>query len=191
MSAWYFDDAARRETLGAFEDDQPSSHGRESAPPSAPPSDTPRSSTYLNAGQLVVSSDPCTITAILGSGVSVCIFDVARGAGGASHYVLPHSGSSPFASPRFGDVAVEELVWRMLALGCREADLRAKIFGGASILSPSRLGITETLGAKNIRLAKETLSARGIAVVAEETGGARGRKIEFQTDTGAARVCEL
>ena len=138
---------------------------------------------FLHAGQLVASAERCEVTTIVGSCVMVCLIDPVRRVGGANHYVLPLAGPAQ-PTPRFGDVATRDLVLRMAAHGCREGELQAKIFGGASVLLASdRIGV-ESLGAKNVRAARQALLARGIPVVAEDVGGTRGRKIVFRTDTG-------
>jgi chemotaxis protein CheD len=164
------------------------------ASPSAserPASDGACERAYLHAGQVVVSERPCIITTIVGSCVAVYLFDPVRRAGGGNHYVLPAAGALRHASPRFGDVAIPELITRMLSLGCREGDLQAKVFGGASILQSSERAGVESLGMKNVRLARQLLYGRRISVLAEDAGGTRGRKIVFRTDTGDVWVRKL
>jgi chemotaxis protein CheD len=166
------------------------------AEPKASSSDLPSSDgfsarVYLHAGQVVVSAEPCIISTIVGSCVAVYLFDPVRRAGGGNHYVLPIAGGLRHASPRFGDMAVTELIARMLELGCREGDLQAKLFGGASILQASEHIGAESLGMKNVRLGRHVLYSRRIAVIAEDVGGTRGRKVVFRTDSGEAWVCRL
>jgi chemotaxis protein CheD len=181
---------ARREATSGAEPPA-SGPGRVEPPPSSgsdPPSSGPAANVYLHAGQIVATIEPCSITTIVGSCVTVCLFDPGRRAGGANHYVLPVAGSAAAASFRFGDVATLELVSRLMALGCRHGDLRAKIFGGASIIQASERIGAESLGMKNVRLAREILHERGIPVLADDVGGTRGRKVVFRTDNGDAWV---
>lgn len=150
-----------------------------------------RASAYLHPGRLLTSTEPCAVTTILGSCVSVCLFDEERGAGGINHYLLPHRTAGAAAtSPRFGGPAIRLLVDALVAHGCRKADLRAKVFGGACVIDAFHESDTP-IGTQNARLALELLAAEGIAVVARDLGGARGRKLVFQTDDGAARVAVL
>ena len=146
---------------------------------------------YLYAGQIVVSAEPCTITTIVGSCIMVCLLDTVIHAGGANHYLLPTCPPAAAASPRFGDVAIEEMIVQMLALGSRSRDLRAKLFGGSSITQVSEHMGEQSLGMKNVLVARQILAARGIPVVAEDVGGNRGRKIIFRTDVGEAHVKRL
>jgi chemotaxis protein CheD len=149
-----------------------------------------RREVYLHAGQLVATPDPSTITTVLGSCVAVCLYDPRTRAGGANHYLLPHPVGDAASSARFGSVAVLRLIEAMLALGCRREDLRAKVFGGASLLGSLRdAGID--LGMRNAKLAQAMLAAAAIPVLAEDVGGERGRRLLFQTDDGTAWVRRL
>ena len=47
------------------------------------------------------------------------------------------------------------------------------------------------LGERNVAAARRLLAAAGIAVVAEDVGGSRGRKLVFHTDDGVALVRTL
>lgn len=149
-----------------------------------------RREVYLHAGQLVATSEPTTITTVLGSCVSVCLFDPRTRTGGANHYLLAYPVADAISSPRFGSVAVLRLIEAMLAHGSRMEDLRAKVFGGASLLGSLR-GVGGDLGARNVKLAQAMLQAAGIPILAEETGGERGRRLLFQTDDGTAWVRQL
>jgi chemotaxis protein CheD len=143
---------------------------------------------HLHAGHIVASSDPCVISTILGSCVSVCLFDPVLRMGGANHFLLPLPASGSLASPRFGKPATERLVLRLVAMGCRQQDLHAKVFGGADVLGLPGRGLRETLGAQNVSVARETLAELGIRVVIESVGGTRGRRLLFRPCDGEAWV---
>jgi chemotaxis protein CheD len=146
---------------------------------------------HLHAGQIFASPQPCTISTVLGSCVAVCIVDPVRGSGGANHYLLPMHVVGGNASPRFGNVAIEELITKMLLLGSRKYDLHAKVFGGASTLPRAGRPETESLGWQNVEVARRVLATHGIQIVAEDVGGARGRKLLFRTDEGHAWIRKL
>ncbi len=143
-----------------------------------------RKAVYLLPGELHASADPCQIKTILGSCVSICLWDKRRGAGGMNHFLLPSSREGE-PSLRFADVAARVLLERLQALGCRPPNLRAKVFGGAAIFQ-TRDRYAVTLGAKNVTAALALMKDAGIPVIAQETGGAQGRKIIFNTDDGVA-----
>ncbi len=148
-----------------------------------PPVDGPRN-VYLHPGQVFASGEAVQVTTVLGSCVSVCLWDPASRVGGMNHYVLPRFVPSDSASPRFADVAMRELVDRLLHLGARRATLEAKVFGGAC-LSPTPGGWGKPhLGEQNVSRALAVLEKERIRVGAADTGGGRGRKLMFRTDDG-------
>lgn len=143
-----------------------------------------RPSVYLHPGQLHASADACAITTVLGSCVSVCLYDRRNGVGGANHYLLPHDTSGEDGTPRYGRTAIRALLDRVSRLGGSVPALEAKIFGGASMLR----GTTSRLGIENIELARALLREYAIPVVAEDVGGTRGRKLVFDLADGSAWV---
>ena len=149
-----------------------------------------RQSIYLHPGQLVATREPAVVTTILGSCVAVCLWDEVAGAGGVNHYLLPEGPGTDTGALRFGNVATEALIDRLLRLGAQRGRLRAKVFGGACI-SASFTGQTPHLGATNVARALDVLAREGLRVDARDTGGRRGRKLLFQTDDGVAWVKEL
>ena len=142
---------------------------------------------YLHPGQVAASAAPAVVSTILGSCVAVCLHDPMRGIGGVNHFLLPHQPGGAQASARFGGVAMEELLARVLALGASRAALVAKVFGGACVLDAFGAG-PEHLGARNAEVAMAFLERHGIPVAARDTGGRRGRRLHFHTDDGTALV---
>jgi chemotaxis protein CheD len=142
-------------------------------------------SVFLHPGEMYASVEPANITIILGSCVAVCLFNERLSAGGATHYLLPMLGREGLASPRYGDVAIRRLLQELHQLGSRNKDLRAYVFGGASMLQAFRSGSSELIGNKNVELALETLERESIAIEKRDTGGMQSRKITMRTDTGA------
>src|SRR6478736_1223088 len=118
---------------------------------------------YLLPANLSVvdRGSPQTMVTILGSSVSVGLWDRRGRAGGMNHYQLPRRGTGDEPSPRYGDVAIPALVRRLVALGAAQEDLRAKIFGGAQV-APSEDSSGQTLGAQNVQVAIELLEAAGV-----------------------------
>ena len=144
-----------------------------------------RERAYLLPGDLFVSIEPCQITTILGSCVSICLWDKIRRVGGMNHFLLPTSRESGQTSSRFADVATGALLEALRASGCRTQNLASKIFGGSAILRTEKDYAT-SLGAKNVVAALRLMEQASIPVVEQETGGFQGRKIVFNTDDGVA-----
>lgn len=151
---------------------------------SALPHDAPRLAKYIQPGQLVVSDAPMVVTTILGSCVAVCLWDFRARVGGMNHFMLPQFAGSGVKSARFGNVAMQELLEKMTAAGARLPFLRARVFGGACMFAAMTSSVN--LGQKNIQLALDFLSLRGVDIVQTDVGGDRGRKLRFHTDEGEA-----
>lgn len=141
---------------------------------------------FLAQGTIYCAPTPALVTTILGSCIALCLWDERRHVGGINHYVLP-TGGEP-GNLRYGDAAVTRLLDRMTTLGCRVEDLRAKLFGGATVLPH---GEEETVGHRNLQIALDRLNEYGVRVVARRTGGEKGLYIRFHTASGEVMVREL
>jgi len=147
----------------------------------------PKPDYYLHSEGILTSATPCTIMTILGSCVAVCLWEPGGGIGGMNHYLLPHELRPEARAGRFGSTAIQLLIGRLEALGCRRIELRAKVFGGACINGLWR-NDRLNLGRKNVEAAFATLEREGIPVVGHDVGGGAGRKVLFQTSDGTAWV---
>jgi chemotaxis protein CheD len=145
---------------------------------------------YLHPGQLFVSTENCAVTTILGSCVSVCLWDPMTGIGGINHFLLPALAGEGQTPTRFGDRAVRRLIDEVSALGAAHDRLQAKLFGGACVLDAFR-GRENHLGAKNVAVARGELKSANIPILGEDVGGRKGRKLIFHTGSGVAWVKEL
>ena len=80
----------------------------------------------------------------------------------------------------------------MLRHGATKSRIRAKIAGGAQMFAlPGANADFLTVGAKNVRETTMRLSRLGIALIASDTGGNRGRTIEFSTDDWLLKIKTL
>lgn len=136
---------------------------------------------FLYASTLFADKKPTEIQTVLGSCVSVCLYDPILNIGGINHYMLPLWTGEGLATAKYGNIAIEKLLERMLELGSLKKSLIAKIFGGADQLGDHGI---YGIGRRNVVVAHETLSAFKIPVVASSVGGDTGRKIRFNTGTG-------
>src|SRR5258707_12065678 len=95
-----------------------------------------RKAAFLQPGHLAAFAQPAALTTILGSCLSVCLWDARRGQGGMNHFLLPDWAGQSESSARYGDVAVGALVGQPALLGAPTADPQAKLFGGARAAAP-------------------------------------------------------
>jgi chemotaxis protein CheD len=140
---------------------------------------TPRR-VFLQQGEIRWSEDGCVFKTVLGSCVSVCLWDTVRGVGGLNHYMLPR-GPANGRDARFGDVAIPLLIEGLDALGC--TDLVAKVFGGARV---APIGATGTVGDANTELAMQVLQRHRIPLAAQRTGGTQGVVVHYFSASGDA-----
>ncbi len=141
---------------------------------------------YLLPGNIFVHRDEYTVTTVLGSCVSVCLWDPASGIGGINHYMLPLWNGDGLASPRYGNIAIAKLIDKMLDLGADRSRLRAKVFGGGDVLKVTSAFMN--IGARNVILAQDVLREEQIPIISADTGGQNGRKLLYNTRTGVALV---
>jgi chemotaxis protein CheD len=138
----------------------------------------------IHIGEIYTSDKPSVVETILGSCVSVCLYDPVKKAGGMNHILLP--GKAELTrfddATRYGINAMEVLINNMMKLGSKRRNIISKIFGGAHILQA--IGMHMSPGLKNIRFVEEFLNLEGIPIVSRNTGGNNGRKIYFHTHTG-------
>jgi chemotaxis protein CheD len=136
-------------------------------------------------GEYAVSAKPNTvISTLLGSCVSVCIFEPHRRAGGMNHFLLPGEDTDAVKglSVRHGAYLMELLINGLIKLGADKTDMQAKIFGGARLMK----GLGD-VGQKNIEFARRFLRQENIPLISESTGGTSGRRLLFWPASGRAR----
>jgi len=146
------------------------------------------------AGELYISNKKEVISTVLGSCISVCMYDTVKGIGGMNHFMLPESTLSEGVyytrkglnkeeltenSMRYGITAMEILIGEMQKKGAERRNLRAKIFGGGNVISRNRN--RASVGDKNIGFARAYLKTEGIKIESENVGSSYGRKIFFLT----------
>ena len=138
---------------------------------------------YISQGEHAVGAEPDVVIAtVLGSCISICLWDPVSGVGGMNHLVLPglqREGNEMSV----GATDMDILINKMMPLGAVRSRLRAKLFGGASMLN----GRTE-IGARNAEFGRAYLGREGIPCDADNTGGTRARRVRFWPATGKAQM---
>jgi chemotaxis protein CheD len=144
-------------------------------------------------GQYYAAEGEGSISTLLGSCVSTCLWDPLRKIGGMNHFMLPGEAGAPTATPwavsaRFGVYAMDVLINEMVHLGADRRRLVAKVFGGAQVLQGfDKLDV----GAMNSRFVLEFLREEGIPIAAQDLLGVAPRKLHFFPATGKVHVKRL
>ena len=151
----------------------------------------PRSSVkenfFLEPGHIYFSREPVVISTVLGTCVSVCLWDKEKNYGGMNHFFYPYEDRASMTTTVFGNVATFLLVKMFRKGGSKIEDIEAQIFGGAHPEASIQLEI----GRENVIQAKKVLKERKIKIVSEDVGGDRGRKIIFDTLAGHVAVVKV
>lgn len=136
---------------------------------------------YLYPSAIYATNSPTQVSTVLGTCVAVCLFDPVTTIGGINHFMLPLWKGEGLASPKFGDIAIDRLIQKMLSLGAAKERLQAKVFGG---ISRNPDNSVYNIGGRNVQLAKAYLGQLNIPVLAQHVGGDLARKVLFSTHTG-------
>ncbi|MBL8814024.1 MAG: hypothetical protein JNM43_27895 [Planctomycetaceae bacterium] len=145
----------------------------------------------LIVGELRASAEPARLTTLVGSCITVCLYDPVAKIGGMNHFMLPNNANEGRESATYGIHAMELLINQMMKLGANRRRLEAKVFGGANVLGrPVPSGSMLNIGERNAHFALKFLETENIPVVAQSIGGTRGRQVHFLTHTGQAFVRE-
>ncbi len=140
----------------------------------------------LDPGEYYASNTPVTISTLLGSCVSACLFDPVNKVMGMNHFMLSHrryAKDIPMTQSdagRYGIHSMELLINEMLKLGAEKRFIKAKAFGGSTIHSHSEdTSNFLCVGSVNSRFIREFLAYEKIPLLAEDLGGKTGRVIHF------------
>ncbi len=143
---------------------------------------------FIKPGYVYVPAEQTHLRTVVASGIGVTLFDRSRKIGGMSHYIRPFrekgSSTAVFAAP-----ALTALARMLMDTGSIRSDLEAHFYGGA--VNPQAAGYEPGISEDNIRIGLEILGKLGIAVVGQDVGGERARKIVFHTGTGEIMMAKV
>lgn len=142
---------------------------------------------FLKPGYIFMAEKPTAISAVLGSAVSVCIHDRERKVGGMTHFQYPVIREQRQATAKYGNVAIPTLIKMFIDDGSELEHLEAQLLGGAYNESASPADI----GRDNITVARRVLARKNVHVASEDTGGEKGRKVVYNTDTNEVAVLKV
>src|SRR5690349_15763002 len=126
-------------------------------------------------GQYMITSVPALVSTVLGSCVSVCLWDGTAGIGGMNHYLLPGVEGDEPGNMNRGITSIQMLVKSMLNRRATIDNMEAKVFGGCNSLYKENNLFR--VGERNAAIALEILKGFNIPVRAKDVGGSHGRRI--------------
>jgi chemotaxis protein CheD len=142
----------------------------------------------IGSGEYFVGHSGKVIKTLLGSCVSVCLYDSKAQIVGMNHFLLAtdklkRSHILDSRAGYYGIHAMELVINNMIKLGATRNRITAKVFGGGNVVPQlaTHGGDFGTVGEQNISFAYEFLKRERIAIVSENVGGDHGRVIYFDT----------
>ena len=147
-------------------------------------------SVFLLPGEAHFAKEPTIISTLLGSCVAVVLHDATRKWGGMNHYMLPDStqGGGALAPGKYGDKAIPNLIKVATMSGSSKSDLRARLYGGGSVVGHLASAGSMDIGNRNIEIAEKLCRDAGLRIGERQVGGTSGRKIFFDVDDGSVRM---
>jgi chemotaxis protein CheD len=140
----------------------------------------------IDPGEYYSTGNAGVISTLLGSCVAACLYDRRNRLIGMNHFMLSntrYSKDMPIhvsEAGRYGIHAMELLINDMMSKGTNRKLLRAKIFGGATIMyRESASSNFFCVGQVNCKFIREYLESENIPIDAEDLGGEFGRVIHF------------
>jgi len=139
---------------------------------------------FLQPGYIFISREPYLIHTVLGSCVSVCVWDSRSKIGGMNHYI--YDKTRKIRNTRYGEVSLPYLIKIMLKEGAKKENLKVHLLGGAQ--NPN---LGSSLGKANADFAISYLRKINVEIISEDLGGELGRKVVFNNLTGEIIVYKL
>lgn len=161
------------------------------------PLDSDRPLIYLKPGEMYFGERPALVRTILGSCVSVTMFNPRLKIGAICHALLPACRTEDpcdaacAALFRYVGCAVRGLVSMFEQKGICRHEITVKVFGGSDMMMPGSGTKSISMGEQNIHAAKEVLLKEGLAVAGFHVGGTFARRVLFFADTGEVLIKQI
>ncbi|WP_108125800.1 chemotaxis protein CheD [Saccharospirillum mangrovi] len=138
--------------------------------------DTDAPVVFLSPGDIWFGGGHKVVRTLLGSCISITLWNRAHGLGGMCHYLLPEQCDKPHRHldrpGYYGSQALAYFEREANLLGLSVSSFQAKIFGGGNMFyGIERKAGSVNISARNIEWARQALAQRNVKVVAEDVGG--------------------
>ena len=140
----------------------------------------------LYPADIYADKAPSIVSTVLGSCVSVCLYDPILRQGTINNYILPSWNGVDEATMKYGNMSIIHILGKLLMFDSKFENVVAKVYGCAEVLTG--MSTNFHIGERNIQIAFEILNEFKIPVLFSDVGGDKGRKINFNTLTGDVEV---
>jgi len=126
----------------------------------------------------------------LGSCVAITLYDREKKLGGMIHFMLPTKifSTTVFNPYKYCDTGLPNLILEMEQLGGKKYRMEAKLVGGATMFSTFIKNVEDSIGYRNVAMAKKMLKEFRIPIISEDVGSDYSRSVEFFLKDGKLRV---
>lgn len=152
---------------------------------------------YISIGGLYTTNKPMIIQTLLGSCVSVILYDNITKNAAMNHIVLPGSFSENDSAemfeernPKYGIFSIEKLLYEMKKMGSKKHDIIAKLYGASYMGRKNKILNIQEL---NVDFVKTFLKMVKIKIVEEHIYNNEALKVFFNTSNGEVKIikCSL
>lgn len=148
-----------------------------------------RQDVFLMPGDLFFGAGPARISTLLGSCVSIVLWNPKRRIGGMCHYLLPtgrpRTGGKPGA---YADIAMAKLFDAVTRAGSRPAEYRTTLVGGGIMFPLLQRDAIPEVGERNVAAGRALLAHYRFTLHREDTGGEGHRHVDFDLATGEVNI---
>ena len=141
---------------------------------------------FLLPGEFYVATEPAILETLVGSCVSVCLYNYKNGVAAMNHFLRDRPVDNCAADiGEFGSTSTEHIISKLMAIDDVTTHYRAMVFGGAAVVKTT--GGDSGIGRKNVDVALEVLADARIRVAEKKVLGTRGRRVTFNTENGTVK----
>ncbi|MBN1801038.1 MAG: chemotaxis protein CheD [Candidatus Lokiarchaeota archaeon] len=134
---------------------------------------------YVIINKKIVKNIPLIKIHGLGSCISLILLDNLAKIYAMTHVLLPSSEMSASKEihfpQKYANIAVKDLVEKLLEEGARVNNLKAIVIGGSKIFRYHQ----NNIGEQNANVIRKELNKLGIRILKEDIGGSKGRNVIF------------
>jgi chemotaxis protein CheD len=153
---------------------------------------------HLKPGELHIDGQPSLVTTVLGSCLSVTMFDRRCKVGAICHAMMPqwsearHCDIQNNEGFKYVDYSIKYMIDKLRSLGGKSLDIEVKLFGAADMFAVGNNKVgTLTVGKQNIMSAIQSIEKEHLNICNRDIGGPRGRILHFYTHTGDVFIKRL
>lgn len=160
---------------------------------------------FVNIGELLIYKNNEIVWTVLGSCLAIIMYNRRFKLTAICHAQMPEKTignqkcSDTCPNPcnrtynkdsdfRFVTCAIRFMYDKFKLKGIKDNEIEVHLYGGSNIFQFQMRAGTKSIGEQNIEVARKMFSNIGLRIKHRDTGGPRGRRVIFYSETGKAYV---